>query len=222
MSDMAQAYLAQAMAGDRDHWSGPPEMVDRIAEMMGARRDHTVVDVGAGVGGPARRLSRLTGCRVVAVDVLPRIIGHAKRRSAVDRESERVDFVGGSAVAMPLRSESADQVWSLGMVAHVVDHERFAREVFRVLRRRGKVVLTEAFWNGDRLPRFVRSAPGPWRPLRPADVMSAMAAGGLADIVIRPWPGNGIAGALETADPSLRKDLGERRLVPLMITASRS
>jgi SAM-dependent methyltransferase len=221
MSDMAHAYLGQALAGDREHWSGPPEMVERIAETVRTGPDDVVVDIGAGLGGPARRLARLTGCRVFAVDALPEVLLHGKRRARAAADEERVTFVAGSAESLPLRSGVADQAWSLGVVAHIEDNEKFAKEVLRVLRPGGVLVLTESFWEGHATPRFARSAPQPWRALRSTALVSALKAAGLDRIEVGPWPGHGISGSLDAVDPSMRADLADGRLVPLMVTGYR-
>ncbi len=199
-------------------------MVDRIVDAVRTGSGDVVLDIGAGLGGPARRLAGLTGCRVFALDTLPDVLLHGKRKmhgGSPGRERERVTFVAGSAESLPFRSEWADKVWTLGVVAHVEDHERFAKEVFRVLRSGGVLVLTESFWEGRELPRFVRSAPKPWRPLRSSALVSQLAGAGLEDIEVRPWPGHGVPGALNSADPEMRADLADGRIVPLMITAHR-
>src|SRR5207248_3972462 len=132
------------------------------------------VDAGCGGGAPAARLTNLVGCRVVGVYVV-----HDVLRSAARRFGRRVRFVAGAAEALPIRSGIADQVWSLGTVAHVVEPERMAAEIVRVLRPHGKLAVTEVFWEGRGAPRFAATAPRPWRPLTGSGLMSALQASGV-------------------------------------------
>jgi len=212
MPDLADVYRAQARPGGSEHWSGPPQMVERIARTLGTAPADLVVDVGCGVGGPAWRLAELVGCRVIGVDVVHEVV-----RSGARRFGRRVRFVGGAAEALPLRSGVADQLWSLGTAAHVVEQDRMGAEVARVLRPGGRLAITEAFWEGRGRPRFSATAPRPWRPLTVCGLMSALQASGLDDIRALPWPGVGIAGAYDASDPELRRDLREGRLVPTLV-----
>ena len=166
-------------------------MVERIARRLGTARGDVVLDVGCGVGGPARRLAELVGCRVVGLDVVREVL-----RSAARRPGPRVSYVAGSAAAVPFRSGSIDQAWALGVVAHVVDPEQMAAELRRVLRPGGAVAVTEVFWEGRGRPRF-------------------------ADIRSLPWPGAGIPGAYDPGDVELRRDLRDGRLVPALVVAER-
>src|SRR2546421_5073462 len=143
MPDLADVYRAQARPGGSEHWSGPPQMVERIARTLGTAPTDLVVDVGCGVGGPAWRLAELVGCRVIGVDVVRDVV-----RSGTRRFGRRVRFVGGAAEALPLRSGIADQLWSLGTAAHVLEQARMGTEVARVLRSGGSLAITEAFWEG--------------------------------------------------------------------------
>ena len=113
MPDLAQAYLAQSRRRGLEHWSGPPAMVDRIARTLDTQPEHLVLDVGCGIGGPARRLAGAVGCSVIGVDVLPELL-----RKAVRRKATGVRFVAGAADALPIRS-GAVEPGSL-----FLDHER--------------------------------------------------------------------------------------------------
>ena len=216
MSDLVDVYRAQARSGGSEHWSGPPEMVERIARRLGTARGDVVLDVGCGVGGPARRLAELVGCRVVGLDVVREVL-----RSAARRPGPRVSYVAGSAAAVPFRSGSIDQAWALGVVAHVVDPEQMAAELRRVLRPGGAVAVTEVFWEGRGRPRFADTAPRPWQPTTLSSVMSLFESAGFADIRSLPWPGAGIPGAYDPGDVELRRDLRDGRLVPALVVAER-
>src|SRR5919108_378256 len=104
-------------------------------------------------------------------------------------------FVAGSAQALPIGEARVDQVWALGLVAHVPRIDAFARETARALRPGGVVAVTEAFWDGSRPPRFGASAPQPWRPLTEGAVAAALGAAGLDAVRALPWPGHGSPGA---------------------------
>jgi SAM-dependent methyltransferase len=188
-------------------------MVDRLIAELGVGPSDLVVDVGCGVGGPACRLHRLVGCRVVGVDLLAPVLREARRRSV--EEGSAVGYVAGSAAALPVRGGSVDQVWSLGVVAHL-DVRAFAGEVARTLRSGGLLAVTEAFWDGRRAPRFAGSAPRPWRPVTVEALSAELRRTGIT-VEIREWPGAGIPEALDAGDPALRADLADGRLAPGLV-----
>jgi SAM-dependent methyltransferase len=212
--DLTRVYGSQATDPElSEHWSGPPAMVDRLAEELDVGPADLVLDAGCGVGGPARRLRRLVGCRVVGIDLLVPVVREARRRSVEDGSG--VGFAAGSAAALPVGDGSVDQVWSLGVVAHL-DVGAFAWEAARVLRPGGILAVTEAFWDGRRSPRFEGSAPGPWSPLTVEALGAELRDAGL-HVEVRAWPGEGIPGALDAEAADLRADLADGRLTPALV-----
>lgn len=224
VTDLGTHYVAQA-AGTSEHWSGPPEMVERMATLAATGPGCRVLDAGCGIGGPARRLAALTGCEVIAVDILPQLLsmarGPAGNGTGPPSSSGSVRLVAADAAALPVADGSIDQVWCLGVVGHLPDLPAFGREVVRVVRRGGLVLVTEALWDGMRPPRFARSAPTPWHALTQEVLTSVFETSGLTDAEVLPWPGDGIPGALDAEDPSLREDLADQRLVPALVAARR-
>jgi SAM-dependent methyltransferase len=217
--DLTRVYGSQATDRElSEHWSGPPAMVDRLAEELDVGPSDLVIDVGCGVAGPARRLRRLVGCRVVGIDLLVAVVREARRRAVEERSP--VAFVVGSAAALPVAAGSVDQVWSLGVVAHL-DVRAFAEEATRVLLPGGVVAVTEAFWDGRRTPRFEGSAPSPWKPLTVEAVDAEFRDAGL-DVEVRAWPGEGIPGALDAEDADLRADLADGRLAPALVVGRKA
>lgn len=221
MPGLRETYVGQATDREgRDHWSGPPEMVDRIAALLETESRHVVLDVGCGLGGPARRLASLTGCTVVGIDVLEPLVRLARERST--GHGENVFFLEGSAESMPVPSEAVDQVWCLGAVAHFPARRPFAAEVARVLAPAGSVAITELFWDGEGPPAFEASAPSPWHPVTTGELARELRLAGLRGIRVLPWPGEGIPGALDVGDRALAADVREGRLAPAMVVARKS
>jgi SAM-dependent methyltransferase len=217
--DLARVYGSQATDRElSEHWSGPPAMVDRLAGELDVGPSDLVLDAGCGVGGPARRLRGLVGCRVVGIDLLVPVVREARRRS--EEDGSAVGFAAGSVTSLPLGDGSVDQVWSLGVVAHL-DVRAFAAEAARVLHPGGLLAVTEAFWDGRRTPRFEGSAPGPWNPLTVEALDAELRDAGL-NVDVRAWPGEGIPGALEAGDADLRADLADGRLAPALVVGGKA
>jgi SAM-dependent methyltransferase len=215
---LEEVYSEQAFTpGHTEHWSGPPEMVEKIAQVVGTKEGDAVLDVGAGIGGPARRLSEIVGCRVVGVDPVESVVQAAVERSATDR----VRFIVGSASSLPFRSETFDQVWSLGVISHIPHITLFCREIDRVSTSDAVAVFTEAFWRGYETPQFQDNAPAPWKPTTLKAFTDALAQTGMGSVEVLDWPGAGLMSFHEVTDPALRADLLDGRLCPHMVVARR-
>ena len=215
MRPLTRAYETQAADGRfGEHWAGPPEMVDRIVDVVGTGADRFVLDLGCGLGGPARRLTELVGCSVVGVDLVVPVLAEARRRSP-----STIRYVAASGERLPFGRATFDEVWSLGVVAHVPDLRLFAAEATRVLCPGGALVVTEAFWDGRRRPRFADAAPQPWRPLMTEELASSLVTAGMAEVSLMEWPGRGFSSDEDTQDPLLRADLLEGTLRSGMVMA---
>jgi SAM-dependent methyltransferase len=216
MQSLRQAYVHQARtAGFPEHWSGPAQMVERIARIVGTRPDHLVLDLGAGIGGPARRLASVVGCRVVGIDLVEEVVRAGARRGGPVR------YAVANAEALPLATGRIDQVWALGVLAHVPDLERALGEAFRVLRSGGALVATEVFRTSSEEAAFTRTAPRPWRPLGAGETRGRLRAVGFRDVRLLDWPGHDAPERSIPEDPGLRDDLASGRLRPVMVVAAR-
>ena len=106
------------------------------------RAGTTVLDVGCGIGGSSRILARDYGCEVTGVTISPSQI---KRARELTPPGLPVRFLVDDAMALSFPDASFDVVWSVEAGPHMPDKAVFARELMRVLKPGGLLVLAD--WN---------------------------------------------------------------------------
>src|SRR4030095_3427139 len=112
---------------DQDHFGGI-EANDILAAKAGIQRQHHVLDVCSGMGGPARYLAHRIGCRVVGLDfTLSRHLA-APRLTALVGLPGMVSFRHGDALDMPFAAASFDVVIGQEAWCHVPDKARLIAE----------------------------------------------------------------------------------------------
>jgi ubiquinone/menaquinone biosynthesis C-methylase UbiE len=98
-----------------------------------------VLDVGGGLGGPARTLAVTVGCRVTVLDLTEeycRVGADLTQRAGL---ADRVSFRHGDALALPFEAGSFDAVWTQHSSMNIADKEALYREAHRVLRPGGRI-----------------------------------------------------------------------------------
>jgi len=120
--------------------------------------DMHILDVGCGVGGSTRRLSHETGCCVTGIDLSDEYIDAAERLTQLLNMQERVKFHAASALEMPFNENTFDGAWSIQMNMNVDDKLGWLKEVYRVIKPGGCVVLYEVCGN-KKTPIYF---PVPW------------------------------------------------------------
>lgn len=97
------------------------------------------LDCGTGKGRFAIQLA--ANCDVVAVDLSPDMIREARRRSEASDRSSRVMFVVSDAENLPLREAMFDVAFCMETLVHVPNPKPTIRELRRVTRPAGRVIL---------------------------------------------------------------------------------
>jgi len=123
--------------------------------------DAVVVDVGCGTGSALRRLApRVPDGRLVGVDPVPRMLAIARERAAADPNGHRIAFAAAQAERLPLADDAADVMLAFDSIDHWGDRDAGLREVVRVLRPDGRLVVVKdgGLPGGARAARALRSA----------------------------------------------------------------
>lgn len=126
----------------------PPEWLEPWRVALGpyvADFSRRVLDLGSGTGLWSEALARWFGASIVGVEP-----SYGMRAEAMRKGLPRgVEIVAGTAEHIPLKSESCHCAWLSTVVHHIADVQACARELRRVLRPQGAVLIRNSF--GDRL-----------------------------------------------------------------------
>lgn len=115
----------------------------QIAEMMQVGSADHILDIGSGIGGPARYFANRFGCKLTGIDLTPEFCNVARHLTRLLDLEDRVAFELGDALAMPFADASFDGAYSMNVSMNIADKGAFYREVHRVLKRGAWLVLSE-------------------------------------------------------------------------------
>jgi MPBQ/MSBQ methyltransferase len=102
----------------------------------------TVLDVGCGIGGSSRILARDYNFNVTGITISPQQV---RRAQELTPPSVNAHFKVDDALALSFPDASFDVVWSIEAGPHMPDKAQFAKELLRVLKPGG--ILVVADWN---------------------------------------------------------------------------
>ena len=119
-----------------------------LAQFAGLTPNASVLDVGSGIGGPARTLAAEFGCRVTGIDLTEEFCRAAEMLTARLGMGDVVSFHHGNAVDMPFADESFDVAWSQNTLMNIEHKGVLFSQIERVLKP-GGVFAFEAVLAGS-------------------------------------------------------------------------
>jgi ubiquinone/menaquinone biosynthesis C-methylase UbiE len=127
---------------DQFHSRGLEATLD-VARLMQAGPGDHILDIGSGLGGPARYFASRFGCRVTGIDLTPEFCDVARHLTRLLKLEDRVRVELGDALSMPFAAASFDGAYSMNVSMNIADKHAFYREIHRVLKPGGWLVLSE-------------------------------------------------------------------------------
>lgn len=156
--------------------TGGKDATGRLARLALLRPGLRVLDVGGGLGGPARTLAAERGCRVTVIDLTESYVRAGAALTARLGLADRVTHRVGDALSLDAAGEIFDVVWTQNSGMNIADKERLYAGFARRLPPGGLLALQEpmagpvqpvvfpVMWARDATASF----------LRPPDVMRSV------------------------------------------------
>lgn len=164
------------------------EATEEVADVLAVAATDHLLDVGSGIGGPARYIADRFGCRVTGIDLTAEFCDVARHLTQMLGLEDRVAFEQGDALAMPFADASFDGAYSMNVSMNIADKAGFYKEIHRVLRPGAWLVLIEIAQG----PNGSLDYPTPWAQtaessflVTPSETGEVLEASGFTDLKSR-------------------------------------
>jgi SAM-dependent methyltransferase len=125
---------------------GGVEATEALIQLCHIGKDCYVLDIGCGVGVTPCFIAKKYGCRVVGVDINPRMVERSRERAAREQVTDRVEFKVADAQDLPFEDAVFDAVITESVTAFPEDKQKAVNEYVRVVEPGGYVGLNESVW----------------------------------------------------------------------------
>jgi sarcosine/dimethylglycine N-methyltransferase len=114
-----------------------------LQELAQIRAGERVLDIGAGLAGPARLLAASLGCRVDCIELSSDYCAGAELLNRLTGLDDRIAVHQASALDLPFPDDSFDAVWMQNVGMNIADKRALYAEIYRVLKPGGRFAFQE-------------------------------------------------------------------------------
>jgi SAM-dependent methyltransferase len=171
---------------DHFHARGFPATVE-LADTLPIQAGDHIVDIGCGIGGPARYLAERFGCRVSGVDITEPFVEAANKLTALLNMEGQVEVELGDGQHLPYSDAMFDGGYTQHVTMNIADRAGFFGEAFRVLKPGAFFALTEHGLGPEGNPHY----PLPWSEdgsgaylVTPLDTVAYLEGAGFVDVEV--------------------------------------
>jgi SAM-dependent methyltransferase len=154
---LESATVEQMAPVDHLHARGFAATIE-LADVLPIREGQHIVDIGSGIGGPARYLAKRFKCKVSGVDITEPFVDAANKITALLNMQDLVDLRLGDGHKLPYADSTFDGGLTQHVTMNVEDRARFFSEAYRVLKPGAFFALTEHGLGPEGNPHY----PCPW------------------------------------------------------------
>ncbi|CAN6362599.1 unnamed protein product [Urochloa humidicola] len=148
ISSFAEKHLGQSFHfAPRWHGETRRESIKRfehfIALQLGLKKGMKVLDIGCGIGGPLREISKFSSTQITGLNNNAKQISRGKEIISSAGLTEQCNLVEGDFMNMPFPDNTFDAAYAIEATQHAPDALIAYREIYRVLKPGQYVALDE-------------------------------------------------------------------------------
>lgn len=117
------------------------EIINCFLEGADISENTAILDIGCGTGNYTNLIHRITKSRVYGMDMSEGMLEKAKEKN------KNINFIIGSAEDIPLQDSHFDFVYMTDVIHHVPNIEKMFCEIYRILKKGGKVCIATQSYN---------------------------------------------------------------------------
>lgn len=136
---------------------GGREATQALSDSMQLRAGMHLLDVGCGIGGPARYFAE-RGCQVTGIDLTEEFVRVAESLTRKLKLDQRATFRQASALELPFAPDTFDGAYTIHVGMNIADKAGVFREVARVLKPGARFAIYDLMRTSDGALAF----PLPW------------------------------------------------------------
>ena len=127
---------------DHFHARGFPATIE-LADRLPIKAGEHILDIGCGLGGPARYIAKRFQCRVTGLDITEPFIEAANKLTALLHMEAQVKIELGDGMRLPYADATFDGAYTQHVTMNIDDRATFFAQAYRVLKTGAFFALTE-------------------------------------------------------------------------------
>ena len=152
------ALTALDLAAADEFHVGGLDSTQELAKHMDLSPGLRLLDVGSGIGGPARYFADKHCCEVTGIDLTPEFVEVANNLTRRVKLNHLAGFQLASALQLPFEPASFDRAYMIHVGMNIADKAGIFREVRRVLKPNGLFAIFDFMRMAEKPVRY----PVPW------------------------------------------------------------
>ncbi len=145
MEDIQHFFDFAAEVGLTKHIGGVAA-TDELIKLCHIGKDTYMLDVGCGAGLTPAYIAKKVGCKVVGVDIRPRMVERSEEMAQREGVADLCEFKVADAQDLPFEDNLFDAVITESVTAFPEDKQKAVNEYARVTKSGGYIGLNESTW----------------------------------------------------------------------------